>query len=264
MADLLVNRHDPVAVLTLNRPQHGNRLTTSLANDVAAALEAARHDEGVCAVVLTGEGEAFCIGGDYAGAGPTAAGRKDYADALLRMDRAMAGLGKPLIAAVNGDAHAGGFAMVIACDMAMAADDATFGLPEAAKGLFPFVALAIVKDALPKKLLFDLVYSARLMNAAEARAAYVINEVVPRSTVLDRAIDLAAKGGCSLSVASSPSDAISTRCAANGRMMPSHASSARCWRRWMSIKQTEVRSSASRLSLNLVLGDAACRDANSG
>lgn len=195
MADLLVNRRGPVAVLTLNRPEHGNRLTTSLANDVAAALDAVRHDKSVRAGVLTGEGEVFCIGGDYAGAGPTAAGRKDYADALLRMDRAMAGLGKPLIAAVNGDAHAGGFAMVIACDMAVAADDATFGLPEAAKGLFPFVALAIVKDSLPKKLLFDLVYSARLMNAAEASAAYVINEVVPRSIVLERAIDLAARAG---------------------------------------------------------------------
>jgi enoyl-CoA hydratase/carnithine racemase len=100
-----------------------------------------------------------------------------------------------LIAAVNGDAHAGGFATVIACEMAVAADDATFGLPEAAKGLFPFIALAIVKDALPKKLLFDLVYSARLMNTAEARAAHVINEVVPRSTVLERAIDLAAMAG---------------------------------------------------------------------
>lgn len=195
MPDLLINRHGRVAVLTLNRPEHGNRLTTSLANDVAAALEAARHDDGVSAGVLTGEGDVFCVGGDYAGAGPTAVGRKAYADALLRMDRAMAGLGKPLIAAVNGAAHAGGFAAVVACDMAIAADDATFGLPEAAKGLFPFIALAIVKDALPKKLLFDLVYSARLMNATEARAMHVINEVVPRSTVLERAIDLAEMAG---------------------------------------------------------------------
>jgi enoyl-CoA hydratase/carnithine racemase len=195
MADLLVNRRGRVAVLTLNRPEHGNRLTTSLAHEVAAALEAARHDEGVCGSVLTGKGEVFCLGGDYAGAGPTVSGRKEYADALLRMDRAMAGLGKPLIAAVNGDAHAGGFATVVACDLAVAADDATFGLPEAAKGLFPFIALAIVKDALPKKLFFDLVYSARLMSAAEARAEHLVNEVVSRSAVLDRAIDLAARAG---------------------------------------------------------------------
>jgi enoyl-CoA hydratase/carnithine racemase len=195
MADLLVTRRDRVAVLALNRPEHGNRLTASLANEVADCLEAARSDDTISACVVTGAGDAFCVGGDYAGAGPTTAGRTAYADALLRMDRAMAGLGKPLIAAVNGHAHAGGFATVVACDLAVAADDATFGLPEAAKGLFPFIALAIVKDALPKKLLFDLVYSARLMDAAEARAAHIVNEVVPRSAVLERAIERATQAG---------------------------------------------------------------------
>ena len=195
MTDLLVTRRGRVAVLTLNRPGHGNRLTTSLANDIATTLEATRHDATVSACVLTGAGDVFCLGGDYAGAGPSNAGRKAYAEALLRMDRAMAGLGKPLIAAVNGHAHAGGLATVVACDLAVAADDATFGLPEAAKGLFPFIALAIVRDALPKKLLFDLIYSARLMDAAEARAMHVINEAVPRSNVLERAIERAAQAG---------------------------------------------------------------------
>ena len=195
MAELLVTQFGRVAVLTLNRPQHGNRLTTSLANQVAAALEAMRHDPAVSACVLTGTGDAFCLGGDYAGAGPTEAGRKAYAEGLLRVDRAMAGLGKPLVAAVNGHAHAGGFATVVACDLAVAADDATFGLPEAAKGLFPFIALAVVKDALPKKLLFDLVYSARLMDAAEARTAHIVNETVPRARVRERAIELATQAG---------------------------------------------------------------------
>ena len=71
-------------------------------------LEAARNDDSVRGCVLTGAGDVFCLGGDYQGAGPTTAGREAYAAALLRMDRAMAALGKPLVAAVNGDAHAGG------------------------------------------------------------------------------------------------------------------------------------------------------------
>ena len=71
------------------------------------------------------------------------------------------------------------------------ADDATLGLPEAAKGLFPFLALAIVKDALPKKLLFDIVYNARLMSAEEACALHLVNDAVPRATVLGRAIEAA-------------------------------------------------------------------------
>jgi len=195
MADLLVTRREAVAVLTLNRPDAGNRLTTSLADEIAQTLEAARGDESLHACVLTGAGDVFCLGGDYQGAGPTDAGRKAYARALLRMDAAMAALGKPLVAAVNGDAHAGGFSVVVACDLAVAATQATFGLPEAARGLFPFIALAIVKDALPKKVLFDLAYSARLMPAAEALSLHLVNEVTDRGTVLERALERARQAG---------------------------------------------------------------------
>ena len=141
---------DGVAVLTLNRPEHGNRLTTALAAELAGVLRSARDDATIGACVLTGAGDVFCLGGDYRGAGPTDEGRAAYADALLDMDDAMAQLGKPLVAAVNGNAHAGGFAVMVACDLAVAANDATFGLPEAANGLFPFIALATVRDALPK------------------------------------------------------------------------------------------------------------------
>jgi enoyl-CoA hydratase/carnithine racemase len=182
-------------VLTLNRPTHGNRLTAALARAIAAALLAARADSAIGACVLTGAGNDFCLGGDYHGAGPTPEGRAEYADALLAMDAAMARLGKPLVAAVNGNAHAGGFGVVVGCDLAIAAHDATLGLPESANGLFPFVALAIVKDALPKKVLFDLIYRARLMSAGEAQSLHIVNETAPRDEVLERAVDLAGRAG---------------------------------------------------------------------
>jgi len=191
MPTIVVTRQDRVAVLTLNRPEHGNRLTTALAAEMAAALRAARDDATIGACVVAGSGEVFCLGGDYRGAGPTDEGRAAYADALLEMDEAMAQLGKPLVAGVNGDAHAGGFALMVACDLAVAADDATFGLPEAAKGLFPFIALATVRDALPKKVLFEVIYRARLMTSAEASSLHLINEAVARSEVLSRAVALA-------------------------------------------------------------------------
>jgi enoyl-CoA hydratase/carnithine racemase len=140
---------------------------------------------------LTGHGEVFCLGGDYQGAGPTSVGRLEFARAFMDLAQAMARLGKPIIAAINGNAHAGGFSLVVACDMAIVAEDATLGLPEAAKGLFPFLALAIVKDALPKKVLFDIVYGARLMDAAEAKGLHLVNEVVPRQAVLDQAVAIA-------------------------------------------------------------------------
>ena len=195
MTELLVTRREQIVVLTLSRPDAGNRLTTSLATEIAQELEAIRTDDSVRACVLTATGDVFCLGGDYQGAGPTTAGRRAYARALLRMDRAMAGLGKPLIAAVNGPAHAGGFSVVVACDLAIAAREATFGLPEAAKGLFPFIALAIVKDALPKKVLFDLVYSARVMDSTEALSLHLVNEVTGREQVLERAIERARAAG---------------------------------------------------------------------
>jgi enoyl-CoA hydratase/carnithine racemase len=195
MSELLVTCRDQIVVLTLNRPDAGNRLTTSLATEIAQELEAIRTDDSVHACVLTATGDVFCLGGDYQGAGPTTAGRRAYAQALLRMDRAMGGLGKPLIAAVNGPAHAGGFSVVAACDLAIAAREATFGLPEAAKGLFPFIALAIIKDTLPKKVLFDLVYSARFMGTAEALSLHLVNEVTDREQVLERAIERARAAG---------------------------------------------------------------------
>ena len=191
MSQLDVSRRGRVAVLTMKRPAHGNRVSQQMAEEIAAALESARRDADVGACVLTGRGDIFCLGGDYQGAGPTTAGRMEFARAFINMNHAMSRLGKPLVAAVNGNAHAGGFSIVVACDLAVAAEDATPGLPEAAHGLFPFLALAIVRDALPKKLLFDIVYNARLMRAEEACALHLVNEAVPRASVLDRAVQVA-------------------------------------------------------------------------
>ena len=184
-------RRGRIAILTLTRETDGNRLTVRMADQVTEALEAARADPEIGACVITGHGDVFCLGGDFQGAEPTADGRKQFAEAMIRMDQAMAQFGKPLIAAVNGDAHAGGFGVVISCDLAVVSAAATFGLPEAAKGLFPFIATAIVKDALPKKVFFDLVYNARLLNAQEARELRLVNEVVPSPDVLDRAVTIA-------------------------------------------------------------------------
>jgi len=193
MPQLDVTRRGRIAILIMNRPEHGNRVSQQMAEEIAAALERARRDPQIGACVITGRGDVFCLGGDWQGAGATTAGRMEFARAFIDMHHAFARLGKPLIAAVNGNAHAGGFSIVVACDLAIVADDATLGLPEAAGGLFPFLALAVVKDALPKKVLFDIVYNARLMQPEEARTLSLINETVPRASVLDRAVAVAEK-----------------------------------------------------------------------
>ncbi|PWT73190.1 MAG: hypothetical protein C5B46_05740 [Proteobacteria bacterium] len=191
IAQIELIRTGRVGVITLKRREHGNRIGEQMAKEAVTAFESVRKDPALRACVVTGDGDIFCLGGDYESAGSSTPRRTSYAQALSDLDRAMSQLGKPLIAAVNGDAHAGGFALVIACDLAVMATEATLGLPEAMKGLFPFIALAIVRDVVPKKLFFDLVYNARLMRAEEAQAAYLVNEVVPRSSVRERAIELA-------------------------------------------------------------------------
>lgn len=193
MSILDVKRTGRVAVLEMNRPERGNRVTGAMARELADALEDARRDATVAACVLTGAGDTFCLGGDYDSGGPAVSGRLEFARAFIDATQAMYRLGKPLVAAVNGDAHAGGFTFVLSCDLAVAAEGATFGLPEAAHGLFPIIALAAVRDLLPKKVLFDIVYGARLLDTAEAVGLHLVNEVVPAGDVLSRAIERADK-----------------------------------------------------------------------
>ena len=187
-----VDRRDGVAILSLTRPGADNRITRQMAEAGVAALEEARRNRDTIGCVLTGDGDVFCMGGDYRGAGTDSAGRLQFARAHNNLAQAMARLGKPLVAAVNGDAHGGGFSLVTLCDLAVCAEDATLGLPETAHGLFPLLALAIVKDSLPQKVFFDIVYRARLLNASEALSLNLVNELVPGTRVLGRAIELAA------------------------------------------------------------------------
>ena len=197
MSDIETTRIGSASVVTLNRPQAQNRITQSLGEELVRALEEARRDRSVSGCVLTGTGDVFCLGGDYRGAGDTTAGRMEFGRAHIDVFDAMARLGKPLVAAVNGNAHAGGFSLVIACDMAFMADDATLGLPEAAHGLFPFLALAVAREAFPKKVLFEIIYNARLIPAEEACRLHLVNAAVPRDQVVSKAVaavETAARG----------------------------------------------------------------------
>src|SRR5882762_5346366 len=95
MSQLDVTRRGRVAVLTLKRPERGNRVSQQMAEEITAALEAARRDAAVGACVLTGHGDVFCLGGDYQGAGPTSAGRLAFAHGFTDLAQGMARLGKP-------------------------------------------------------------------------------------------------------------------------------------------------------------------------
>jgi len=190
MTNVDIHVKDRVMVIAMNRQERENRITQAMAERMASALREARDSTDVDACVVTGTGAWFSTGGDYQGA-KAGGGRAGFAQAFANLHHAMDGLGKPLVAAVNGDAHAGGFSLVIACDMAVMSEDATLALPEAAHGFFPLLALAAVRNDLPKKLLYDMVYSGRSLSPEEGRANHLVNEIVPAGRVMKRAVELA-------------------------------------------------------------------------
>src|SRR5277367_4047950 len=103
MPQIEITHHTGVQVLTLARPDFGNRITQTLAEELRAALEHARRERAVIGCVLTGSGDVFCLGGDYQGAGKLTAGRMEFGRAHIDLFDTMARLGKPLVAAVNGN-----------------------------------------------------------------------------------------------------------------------------------------------------------------
>ncbi len=189
-----VTRHG-ICTLTLNRPERRNALSPPLLAGLAEALAAARADDAVRCVVLTGAGDrAFCAGGDLgggmAGGGGLPARIADkaaYADLL----RAVMGLGKPTLAVLNGDAYGGGVGLMLACHLVLAADDVRVGLPEIKVGLWPMMVTALLVRHVGRKTAAELMLLGEKHSAADAKALGLINRVVPRGELADATAALA-------------------------------------------------------------------------
>jgi enoyl-CoA hydratase/carnithine racemase len=193
MSILLVDDADGVRTLTLNRPERRNALSPELVDALIAALRAADDDRAVRAVLLTGAGagdkQAFCAGGDLGG-GLVGDGffeqhlaRGAFADLLLTLRR----MKTPTVAAVNGLALGGGFGLVLACDLAVAADDARLGTPEVKRGLFPMMIAAVIDEVLPKKAAMELMLLGGEVQGARAVELGIVNRVVAKDVVVAEA-----------------------------------------------------------------------------
>ncbi|HEY5265575.1 MAG TPA: crotonase/enoyl-CoA hydratase family protein [Acidimicrobiales bacterium] len=190
MADeVLRERRGHVELLTINRPEARNAINRATALALSDALDDCESDDDVWVVVLTGAGDkAFSAGMDL----------KAFATGEFPItEKGFGGITKrdffkPLIAAANGSALAGGFEMMISCDMVVAADHAKFGIPEATRGL---VAGAGGLIRLPKRVPLTVAYELALTgDPIDAQRAYelgLVNRVVPGAEVLDAAIALA-------------------------------------------------------------------------
>ena len=189
MADLLsIERHDEVALVTLRRPEKRNALSIELRVELANAFAGLSEDAGVGCVVLTGAGSAFCSGMDTDQFGGDREHRKRLVETSTLAFEAVGNCRRPIVAAVNGPALAGGFALALLCDLRIASRTAIFGYPELPRGIPPSYAAA--RAVLPATVAQELCLTGRLVKADEAQRLGIVREVA-RGDVVARGLELA-------------------------------------------------------------------------
>ncbi|MFL5821191.1 MAG: enoyl-CoA hydratase/isomerase family protein [Solirubrobacteraceae bacterium] len=186
---LSVETADRVALVTLRRPEKRNALSLELRAELAASLAMLADDGEVACAVLTGAGSAFCSGMDTAQFGGDRANRERIVETSLAAFGAVARFPKPLLAAVNGPAIAGGFVLALHADLRLASQTARFGFAELPRGIPPSYAAA--RAALPEPLARELCLTGRLLDADEALECGLVAEVLAPDELLPRTLELA-------------------------------------------------------------------------
>ncbi len=193
---LLQEERDGVLVLTLNRPQAHNALSSELAERLLAALEATAERRDIRVVVLRGSGEkAFCAGTDLKERRDLSPDEK-WAQRTRgwRVNQFIWRMPQPVIALIHGWCLGGGFELALFCDLRIASPEAVFSFPEMTLGAYPGSGAAI---ALPRSIgrarAKELFFTARRVTAAEALDLGLVEWVLPREQLLDKALELAAQ-----------------------------------------------------------------------
>jgi enoyl-CoA hydratase len=193
MAIVEFEKRDRVGIATLNRPEARNAVNGDLANAMEAILDDFEADAAITVVIVTGAGSTFCAGADLKEIAKGKGGdlwtkRGGFGGLVIR------NYSKPLIAAVNGPALAGGFEIVLSCDLVVAADIAKFGLPEVKRGLFAAAGgLIRLPKRVPLALATEVAITGDPISADRALQLGLVNRVVPVEHVLDEALALAGR-----------------------------------------------------------------------
>ena len=191
---LAVDAESHIATLTLNRPEALNAISRQLAVELLATCDALADRDDVWVLIVTGAGErAFCAGADLKERRILSPGeRTAHTAAIESAAEALAALPMPTIAAVRGFALAGGAELAIACDLRVAADDATFGFPEVKIGIFPGAGGALrVPRIVGNGAARDLLFTGRRLSAEEAFRLGLVDRLAPSASVLESAGSLA-------------------------------------------------------------------------
>jgi len=178
--------------ITINRPERRNALNADVIQQMADAIAAACDDAECRAIVLTGTGEkAFCAGADLQKSTTGGAFDVDFSEPrhyIVDLFKQITECRLPIIARVNGHVMAGGFGLLSACDMAVAADDIRFGTPESKIGLTPMMILPWMLRLIPPRKLQEMCITGEQFSAAQGLEWGVFNYVVPRAE-LDTQLD---------------------------------------------------------------------------
>jgi enoyl-CoA hydratase len=193
MADeVLRERRGHVEIVTINRPEARNAINGAVSRAISSTMDELADDADCWVVILTGSGDkAFSAGMDLkafaSGEGPEIMGARGGFGGLTERDFA-----KPMIAAANGSAFAGGLEMMLSCDLVVAADHAMFGIPEVKRGLIAGAGgLLRLPKRLPLAVAYELAMTGDPIDAARAYALGLVNLVVPTASVLTEALALA-------------------------------------------------------------------------
>lgn len=194
--DVLYQVDSRVATLTINRPERRNAITPAVMAELKNRFDKASADPDVWAIVLTGAGGTFCAGADLTGTFGKEKSflqmhedRRAFADLLLAMNKCR----KPILAAVQGYCLAGGMGLCLSSDMAIASEEAQFGLPEIKRGLWPYMVTAVLIRNVGRKKALELCMTGERISAAEAERIGMINACVPRDRFREKVAETAAK-----------------------------------------------------------------------
>lgn len=181
----------PIAVITLNNPESRNCLSSTLVTDIHRVLDEPEV-QGARAIVIAANGPAFCAGADIKDLLNSGwmEGRGKESDPV-RLFRRLVSHPRPVIAAVNGMALGGGCELMLSCDLAVAASDSSFALPEAGHGVIPNTGLALLASMIGRRRALELILTRRRLSAGEALELGLVIVVVPLAAVRSTAVALA-------------------------------------------------------------------------
>jgi len=192
---LVLERSRPIAYLRLHTPERGNLVDGQTVQELAAACQQLSDDDAVRAVILTGEGDAFCRGWDLSGLDPKRESPLAWArDQGLLGDPfgCLARLPRPVIAAVNGDALSAGLELALACDVRLAAEEARFACPETGHGLIPWAGgTQRLPRIVGRSKALEMILTGEAVDAQGALRTGLVSQVVPSARLLAEAEALA-------------------------------------------------------------------------